>query len=199
MPPEKLEAFNAFFEVYTELSSMGFSPALLWQAERTWKVSDLVGQVCYIEENAITSDLRMYDPNEFSASRLEGFEILTSAIDPRLTEGSLFEICQVSLSEEARLYWKNALNASSFSGGMFEPRAGLIKSNIRNKADDSEAVHGYFFSTEQQIHYIKLSAKQFPDLRTYCPPPMIQCPGDICCDCLDVPRSGIIPPENWEC
>ena len=203
---DAVDAFGDFFlqeflsfQVYTELTSMGFDPALLWQAQRTWQVTDLRGQVCYLDENAVTGDLRMYNPTDFAADRLEGFEIFTSTIDPRLTEGSLFEITQVSLSHEARVYWANALEAANFSGGMFEPRAGLIQSNVRNLTNEKDVVHGYFFATEPQVYYIKLNQDDFPDLRTFCPPPMIQCPGDLCCDCTDFFNSRPQPPDNWEC
>ncbi|MEL6122705.1 MAG: DUF4249 family protein [Bacteroidota bacterium] len=189
-------------QIDSDLIVSGERAGLLWELQRTWKLTDNSRDMrsCYIPENVSGSSVITLDATELQDGRLENYELLRLPVDPRLAQGTLIEVNQYSLTPSASDYWTNVDLLLSKTGNMFDAPSSRIGSNFSSIGDSTTNVFGYFFVTELQQSFIKIDSLDFGSLSTFCeaatPSAENPCPFS-CCDCTEIPDISTTPPPNW--
>lgn len=182
---------------------------LKWDVERTYRVTDsspfpvVPLKTCYLTEQVVGSNLRVFDANESTSDRLEKFKIYESSLSSAFAEGAYVHIYQQSISAGAYKYWSEAISLIERTGNMFEPTAGVISTNLRNPDNSDDLVFGYFYCYAQDTMRVYISPDFAKNPRPTCPPIggardiWGQCTVPVCCDCLSPLRSTLEKPEYW--
>ncbi len=189
-------------KVSTSLETGNVKPGLLWEFDRVYKITDFSRDMvsCYVPENPNTSRVIIAEAGEFQSNELRNFEVLRVPLDRRITEGTLFNLKQYSLSPSAAKYWRSADLLLSKTGNMFDAPSSRIGSNFINTSDSTDFAYGYFFVTEVKEASLKVDENDIPDLGKFCDPgnatPENPCPFG-CCNCLTIPESTLEVPAKW--
>jgi len=189
-------------DVTTALQVDSEKPGLLWEFERTYKITDFstLQRQCYVPENPNASRVIIAEGDDFDANALEDFELLRLPLDRRLSEGSLFELKQYSLTPTAAKYWKSADLLLSKTGNMFDAPSSRIGSNFINQADSTDVAYGFFFVTEVKTSFLKLDSTDISGINRFCDGSGVTaenpCPFG-CCDCEEIQNASLEIPENW--
>lgn len=200
------------YRISTPLSADENSPRayLNWLTEWTFKVNDSPYQahvqqkVCYITEQLGITSFNSLDPNALAQNYLQRQVIYENLVLRNYAEGLYFTVIQESLTETAYEFYRQIGQNTDRSGSMFDEPPGSIVSNIRNIEDEKDEAFGYFYVTQQDTIRTYVSPESVGSPPLYCPPPngivnqSGNCADLICCDCLSVNNSTIIPPDFWE-
>lgn len=187
------------------------SSGMFWEVFNIYKISDsppdvmaVPQKVCYINELATIRDIYVLDRALIANNQVENIEIAKSRIDFRFREGLFYEVHQFSLSLGASKYWEGVDFLSERQGNMFDGPVGEIPTNFKNVNDESEAVFGYFFASEEAVSRIRVPQSLVGNPTQFCPPPGPSSAGPgggciwgLCCDCLLDEQASLIRPSFW--
>lgn len=174
---------------------------VLWEVERTYKVTDDSGYLCYVTEPLGATDVVVFDGNEVSGGEVI-LPIYEEFVGSQMSEGYYLTAYQQSLSEGAYNYFKQVTQLISQSGNMFESPVGKIISNIQNVNNPDEDVFGYFYATEFNAIRVYVDPTEVGNPRTLCPivrpPGGSECPEPLCCHCPSSKGSTLAKPLFWQ-
>ena len=195
------------FYISTPLLSEGQAVRILWELERTFKLTDtpvepgLFPKTCYITERFDQQNISLLDANLLQTSRIDQYTLFSTPIDSKFAEGYILTVFQNAMSPEGFDHWTNVSKLVSRTGNMFESPPGYLMSNVYNVDDPEEDVVGFFYTLSQEVVRLKIDSTITGQLRKECPPPFPPTPGEgaisLCVDCLSAPRSDTIAPSFW--
>ncbi len=174
-----------------------------WQVTRTYKLTDIISQTCYITDNVNVEEVKPFDGNVLGIDELVDYPLYEATTGFQYRQGLYLNIFQQSLSEGAFQYWDQIDKLLERNGNMFESPVGEIVSNFENVLDPDEDVFGYFYATEIDTFHVAVDSMFTNSPGNYCPPPLPPPPGggcavEICCDCLVAPISTTTRPNYWQ-
>jgi len=176
---------------------------------------DFKRHVCYITDKRDVNDIRLFDPlllsNVISSDFRYESLIYEEPLDHKYAEGYYFTVIQESLDSSAFEYYDKITRVLGFTGGMFEPKPALVKSNMKFLEDTESKVYGFFYATTQDTTriYVDIDAVGRPDTICLSPgagfssgeilSPQTSCRWKIyaCCDCLNEEASSLEKPAFW--
>ncbi|GJM29409.1 MAG: hypothetical protein DHS20C17_20440 [Cyclobacteriaceae bacterium] len=153
-------------------------------------------QTCYVTRGLNLDKVVLFNGNETSSDRLEGYFIVEDEIDYQYGIGFLLRIRQNSLSREAHRYWDQVSQAISLSGGLFEASPGVIEGNMSNVNEPEESVLGYFYASEQQDLVRFVNPVEAGSPAHFCSLPAFD-GSDPCLDCQSIIFSTKEQPPDW--
>lgn len=200
---------NDYVEVLisTPLGLDSSSVHLKWDFEGCYQLQELQPpppssaspRTCYINQALNLGKVVVFNGLETTKNRLEQFSLMEEPINVRFGTGFYFTVHQQSLSPGAYEYWNNISQIVSRTGSLFEPPAGIVKSNIYNVNNPEEEVLGYFYCTEvESLHKkVNLEKPYRPPARCAAYPSYYEAE-PFCRDCLLWPNSTLKKPDYWE-
>ncbi len=198
------------FLITTPVKNQSGNAGVLWELERTFKVTDtpvqsrVLPKSCYITETIGKGDIKVIDPTEVVSDKVVDFPLFETPIDYRFAQGFYFSAIQYSLSKGAFEYWNNVKQLLRRTGNMFEAPAGKIQTNFYNVDEPEDEIFGYFYVTEADTLHFGIDSLQLGPIATLCPPNTPPAPGGecpfilTCCNCLSQPRSTTVQPDFWK-
>ncbi len=194
------------FSIYTP-AAIDQSPSFLkWDLESIYRLDETPPPdgvpgpgpaTCYISRDLSLEEVLVFNGNESSNGRVDGFFLTEEEIDSRFALGFLLNVTQQSLTAAAFEYWDQVSKTVGLSGGLFEPTPGTINGNIINISDPEEEVFGFFYVTERQL------VQRFVDPDTAgrptgaCGASGLNAGSLTCNNCLSIPRSTTVIPDGW--
>lgn len=180
-----------------------------WDLSRVYKVTDtpiefgVERKTCYLRDDLEVSMVKIFNAGELELNRLDDYEVYDQTLDFSMGEGLYFQLLQSSLSATAFDYFDQIRQVLEREGNMFEAPAGKIITNFVNIEEPDEEVFGYFYATTTDTARIYVSPEFAGSPGPFCPAeglinPDGTCGVPVCCDCLSVQNSTIIPPYFWE-
>lgn len=193
------------FKISTSLTHPQLSKKarFLWQTENTFRLTDsptapdIKPKTCYITSNIDVPNVKVFDGNQLTSSKIDDYEIFQTTADFRFAEGYYLTIYQQSLSSEAYQYWSQIRNVTQRNGNQFEAPPGLVLSNFTNVEDKTDRISGFFYATEQDTLRLFISREMAGFRDTLCPIPSPYQPS-VCLDCLSEPISTLERPTWWK-
>ena len=154
-------------------------------------------QTCFVNRQLNLDKVVVFNGNDASENRLNGFLFVEDEIDYRFGRGYLLRVNQQSLTKEAYDYWEQVSQAISLSGGLFEAVPGEIIGNISNTTDPSEVVFGYFYASEVHSFTRFVTPDEAGRPTDFCSLTLFRTT-DLCFNCVSIPFSSKEIPEGWE-
>ena len=103
-------------------------------------------------------------------------------------------VSQLSLSEDAFVYWEQIQRNNSQSGSLFDPVPGNIPTNFENINDPNEDALGFFYVTQTDTLRRLIRPAEVNRPRRFC----IAFPeGEGCMNCLIRDNSTDVKPDYW--
>ncbi len=188
----------------------GSPTRLKWDVRRNYKITDSPifpweeEKVCYIDDNPQGNNLLIEDGTTRANDRIDSLQVFESVISSFYAEGAYLTVFQQAITQTTYEYWNEVEQLLNRTGGMFEPVAGEIRTNIFNIEDPTDLTYGYFSVYVQDTARIYISPDTVGNPMEACPPMggVTNLNGDcnvrVCCDCLDALGSSIEKPGYWE-
>ena len=154
-------------------------------------------QTCFVNRLLNLDKVVVFNGNDASENRLNGFLFVEDEIDYRFALGYLLRISQQSLTKEAYDYWQQVSQAVSLSGGLFEAVPGEIIGNISNVNDPTEVVFGYFYTSEVHNFTRFVTPDEAGRPTDFCSLTLFRTT-DLCFNCVSIQFSTKEIPEGWE-
>lgn len=188
----------------------GMPTRLKWDVRRNYKITDSPiriweeEKVCYIDDNPQGNNVLVMDGTSRTNSRIDSLQLFESVINSFYAEGAYMNVYQQAISLTTYQYWEEVEQLLNRTGGMFEPVAGEIRTNIFNVDDPTDLTYGFFSAYVQDTARIYISPESVGNPMEACPPigGVVNLNGDcnvrVCCDCLDAIGSSIDKPNYWE-
>lgn len=159
--------FEGTYEVYSPLagSYAGESPPrslrtcypieYLQNIQSTCWLTDFDEEFLYVEDDYLYRD-----------GRKENFNVYSLPVDRKLNYGYSALVKQLSLTEEAYVYWSALKNQQGNTGSIFETSNYQIVGNIHNISDPEELVLGYFGASDVSSArtFIEVFEQSFGDI-----------------------------------
>lgn len=175
---------------------------------QSFEIDGRESKYCYFSHTFKVEEQMLFDGFNFNQeSTIYESEVFCG----RLAESFYFDtiyfnVIQESLSEDAYNYFYGIGETLKLSGGMFDPAAGKIKSNLFNVNDPDEEVFGYFYVSEQASTNVLftpdiIGASVFQSSCFASPPDNfnpLSCGRFACCDCGNQRGASIIKPDYWK-
>ena len=148
---------------------------------------------CYVTKPADAQRINYYNGDELSDLTLEDQPLLVRQIDQSFYARHYFTVYQSATTAESLNYWRKVAVVANQVGSIFDPPPAEVTGNMRNVADPSETVAGYFQAINQTYARFFVLSQDLPDqLATYCDysdeRPFISYPTE-CINCLEVKGS----------
>ena len=188
--------------------STGEPTRLKWDVRRTYKITDspiepwVDPKVCYIDDNP-QSDVQIADGVESGTQNIDSLQVLETVISSFYAEGAYLAVYQQAITPTTYGYWNEVRELRNRTGGMFEPVAGEIRTNMFNVNDRQDLVYGFFSCYIQDTARVYISPEGAGYPPKACPPfgGIVNLNGDcnvrVCCDCRDRPGSSVEKPSYW--
>ncbi len=192
---------DTFLQIWTntKLSTNNDLRKIKWEVSCVYKFTDDALRVCYAPEPVRPEKTYLYDSPLYLSQRLDSFIITDTRIDHRFAEGLYLTVLQETLTDKAFTYWNQIKVLAERNGNMFEAPAATISSNIKNPADSTERVFGFFYATQQDTQRLYITPPMVFFPRKYCPiPPTPRIGPTICDACLLITGSSNTKPSYWK-
>lgn len=186
------------YQIKTPLrTSKGEKARLRWDIFGAYRLTDDIGQTCYLFEQIQVDEVKIFDDEALNFERLDSFVITSTPWNYRYAEGYFARIVQESLSPGAFDYWDQTRKIITRSGNMFDPPPGKVVTNIRHVDDPAIEVLGYFYATEQDTFQLYIPPERVNSPKTHCPEIPPSGAITLCDDCLLATGSTLERPKYW--
>jgi hypothetical protein len=175
---------------------------LRWEFIDAYRVSDNMGQVCYIENPYQNAAVFLLDGNAISSDTVQRYPLFSAPLERRHIEGYYLSAYQQSLGPAAFGYWQEVASLLDRQGTIFDNPAGTVSTNFSDQADATRLVHGFFTAYSQDTVRLFISREEMGELPFYCPRPPTNLPNPaptVCDNCVTNGfNSSLNKPYYWE-
>ncbi|WP_367391991.1 DUF4249 domain-containing protein [Lewinella sp. LCG006] len=189
------------FSITTPIITATEKARLRWEFIDAYRVTDDLNFTCYIENSYQNNRLFLLDGNTVGPDTITNYPLFSDQLGIRHIDGYYLSVFQQALSPEAFTYWEQVSALLEREGTVFDNPAGAINTNIRNLADSTQLVYGFFSAYTQDTLRRFLSREEMGNLDFYCPrPPTNQVPPPItvCDGCIDALGASYNKPYYWQ-
>lgn len=186
-------------DVPTELPNSDQKARLLWQAERTFRITDENADICYVSENVDFNRIHILDGSAVMSSVVEEVPLSRLPLNYTFNEGLYYTVYQRAITEGAFNYWNQTKQVIERTGSLFEAPAGRVTTNIFNVDNENDLTYGYFEAYAQDTLRLYIAPDEY-EVSGICPAPRGQtgeCALPLCCFCVLADGSTTTRPEFW--
>jgi hypothetical protein len=180
----------------------GESARLRWELLDAYRISDNVGQVCYIENRYQSAAVFLLDGTTVAQDSVQDYPLFTAPRGIRHIEGYYLTAYQQSLSPTAFNYWQEVASLLEREGTVFDNPAGRISTNFSDQLDANRNVYGFFSAYGQDTVRLFISREDTGQLPAYCPRPPNSQPNPaptVCDNCIaNGFNASLNKPYYWE-
>ena len=192
----------ARFGLDTRTALPGGSPARLrWEVEQSYKLTDNLGKLCYCTRALLDENIHILNGQTLTEPQAKNYTLLETQIDYRFAEGYYLIVYQQIMSENALGYFSELQQMLDRRGTIFDPPAGVIRSNITCTNAPENVAHGFFYVAAQDTLRQYVSPGQSGNFSVKCPMPPSngEAPRpNSCDDCLLEPGGSTQKPSWWK-
>lgn len=172
----------------------------LWQAERTFRITDENGTICYVTEGIDFNRIHVFDGTTVNGDVVNNFPLSRIPLNFALDESYYYTIYQRSITEGAFEYWDQTRLVTERTGSLFEVPAGRVATNLFNIDDANELPYGYFEAYAQDTIRLYIASDEYETSGSICPAPRGEdgsCNLPLCCFCVFADGSETTRPKFW--
>ena len=134
-------------DLTTSLPNWMQGPYLRWESEETYTTNDMRNDeliICYYTLPLNPQKIQLFDGTSFQNATYTQFQVVDREIDWTFNLRHVFSVYQFSLTREAFQYWRRLEEVIEQNGSIFDLPPAIVLGNMRNIAEPTEQVLGYF-------------------------------------------------------